>query len=80
MKPSETYLVGYTICQEVDNEGSPCEWCDTETATVEANVYLPDAEGEGAVYECCSACVLTVLVHSNAPLNQVITVEIIQPA
>lgn len=74
-----TYLTKWALVDSVDNEGAPCEWCNHETATVEATVYLPGVEGEDGLYECCRSCVLTVLVQRDASPHDSILIETTRP-
>jgi len=61
----------------VDNQGEPCEVCQTEGRYVDANIYGIELMGEAYLYVCREACVFCVpTVISNLDATADVTVEL----
>lgn len=70
-----TYPLTVTIAEHVDDEGTPCTWCQTVDATVQATVYAYDDNYHPLdLPGLCLACIVPCLdaqPHLNTyhPIN-----------
>lgn len=61
------YDVRIEIVHEVDDAGTECPECDSDTAIVEANTYYIDEHGAPGFANSCWGCVPLVLANHHTP-------------
>lgn len=68
------YAVTTTLVAEVDNQGEPCESCQTEEHVVDATIYGTSAGGHVDLTTDCCLCCVPGMILTMSPLYPV-TVE-----
>lgn len=61
MTTTTGYDLQVTIVDHVDNEGAPCEHCQLEGATVQAQAYAYITDTTRELIECDLACLIPAI-------------------
>lgn len=71
------YTVRYRVVESVDGQGDACEYC--QAASVYANTYLRDMDGDEITFGSCRLCVFPTIdgTYDTDP-SYIVTVEMPQ--